>query len=306
MIEPEMAFADLNDDMQCAEDYVRRGQHSQLAPGGPVAPPCHGASSCVHCSLDDCRYCSQHLLDHCMEDLEFMAKQVDKTCIDRLRQVASSPFKRVSYTDCIALLEEVVRSGKKQFENEVFWGVDMASEHERYLTEEASRHGSGRPGFVECLTPRYSPRLQIFKQPIIVFNYPKEIKSFYMRLNDDGKTVAAMDVLVPKVGELVGGSQREDRLDVLETRMKDLGMELSAYVPYLDLRRYGSVPHAGTSRAGCSGRDRSCRRPPQRRLAISSRLWPGLRTAHPLLHGHREHPRCHPLPALARARQLRV
>ncbi|KAI7843684.1 hypothetical protein COHA_002584 [Chlorella ohadii] len=189
MIEPEMAFCNLDDDMQCAEDYVR--------------------------------FCCKFLLDSCRPDLEFIAKMIDKTAIERLEQVANSSFKRVSYTEAIEILEGVVASGKKQFEFPVSWGIDLQSEHERYLTEE------------------------VFKQPIIVYNYPKDIKAFYMRLNDDNKTVAAMDVLVPKVGELVGGSQREDRLDVLTRRITESGMPLEAYAGYLDLRKYGTVPHAG-------------------------------------------------------------
>ncbi|GLC38631.1 hypothetical protein PLESTB_000454300 [Pleodorina starrii] len=189
MIEPEMAFCDLKDDMQCAEDYVR--------------------------------YCCKHLLDNCAADLEFINKMVDNTALARLQQVASTPFKRVSYTEAIELLQDVVARGVKQFEFKVEWGIDLQTEHERYLTEE------------------------IFKQPVIVYNYPKDIKAFYMKLNEDGKTVAAMDVLVPKVGELIGGSQREDRLDVLEERIRDGGMDLAAYEGYLDLRRYGTVPHSG-------------------------------------------------------------
>ncbi|PSC73030.1 asparagine-tRNA cytoplasmic 1-like [Micractinium conductrix] len=189
MIEPEMAFCDLADDMQCAEDYVR--------------------------------FCCRHILDNCRPDLEFINGMIDKGAIARLEQVANSPFKRVSYTEAVELLEGVVASGEKKFEYPVSWGIDLQSEHERYLTEE------------------------IFKQPIIVYNYPKEIKAFYMRLNDDGKTVAAMDVLVPKVGELVGGSQREDRLDVLTQRIAESGMPMEPYAAYLDLRKYGTVPHSG-------------------------------------------------------------
>eukprot|EP00198_Chlamydomonas_reinhardtii_P003924 XP_001693260.1 predicted protein [Chlamydomonas reinhardtii] len=189
MIEPEMAFCDLKDDMQCAEDYVR--------------------------------YCCKFLLENCKPDLEFINKMVDNTALARLEQVASTPFKRISYTEAIDLLLGVVAEGKKSFEFKVEWGIDLSTEHERYLTEE------------------------IFKQPVIVYNYPKEIKAFYMRLNDDNKTVAAMDVLVPKVGELIGGSQREDRLDVLERRLGESGMDLAAYEGYLDLRRYGTVPHSG-------------------------------------------------------------
>lgn len=189
MVEPEMAYCTLADDMTCAEAYVR--------------------------------FCCRWLLDHCMEDLEFINKMIDKTALDRLRHVAETPFKRLSYTDAVEILEGVVRDKKKKFEFPVSWGVDLASEHERYLTEE------------------------VFKQPVIVYDYPKGIKAFYMRLNDDDKTVAAMDVLVPKVGELIGGSQREERQDVLERRIKEAGMELEPYEHYLDLRRYGSVPHAG-------------------------------------------------------------
>lgn len=189
MIEPEMAFCSLEDDMACAEDYVR--------------------------------FCCNHLLTNCKADLEFINNMVDKDAIARLEQVAATPFKRLPYTEAIEILEKVIQEGKKTFEYPVSWGIDLQSEHERYLTEE------------------------IFKQPVIVYNYPKEIKAFYMRLNDDGKTVAAMDVLVPRVGELIGGSQREDRLDVLEKRITEAGMPLEPYSGYLDLRRYGSVPHSG-------------------------------------------------------------
>jgi asparaginyl-tRNA synthetase len=188
MIEPEMAFCSLEDDMACAEAYVR--------------------------------HCCAHLLRVARADLEFIVKMVDPLAIERLEGVAASPFKRLSYTEAVAELEAAVAGGKN-FEFPVSWGVDLSSEHERYLTEE------------------------IHKQPVIVYNYPKEIKAFYMRLNDDGKTVAAMDVLVPRVGELIGGSAREDRLDVLEERILAAGMPLEAYSGYLDLRRYGSVPHAG-------------------------------------------------------------
>jgi len=189
MIEPEMAFCSLEDDMTCAEDYVR--------------------------------FCCTHILENCRADLEFITAMIDKTAIERLEQVATTSFKRLSYTEAVEILEGVVRDGKKKFEFPVSWGIDLQSEHERYLTEE------------------------IFKQPVIVYNYPKDIKAFYMRLNDDDKTVAAMDVLVPRVGELIGGSQREDRLDVLERRITESGMPLEAYSGYLDLRRYGSVPHSG-------------------------------------------------------------
>ncbi|XP_022754922.1 asparagine--tRNA ligase, cytoplasmic 1-like [Durio zibethinus] len=188
MVEPEIAFADLQDDMNCAEAYVK--------------------------------YMCKYLLEQCLDDMEFMAKNYDKGCIERLRMVASTPFVRISYTKAVELLEEAVRDGKK-FENEVEWGIDLASEHERYLTEVK------------------------FQKPVIVYNYPKGIKAFYMRLNDDLKTVAAMDVLVPKVGELIGGSQREERYEVIRERIMEMGLPLEPYEWYLDLRRYGTVKHCG-------------------------------------------------------------
>ncbi|CAN8253024.1 unnamed protein product [Cochlearia groenlandica] len=188
MVEPEIAFADLEDDMNCAEAYVR--------------------------------YMCKWLLEKCYDDMELMAKNFDKGCIDRLKLVASTPFGRITYTEAIALLEKAVSEGKK-FENEVGWGVDLASEHERYLTE------------------------VVYKKPLIVYNYPKGIKAFYMRLNDDEKTVAAMDVLVPKVGELIGGSQREERYDVIKARIEEMGLPIEPYEWYIDLRRYGTVKHCG-------------------------------------------------------------
>lgn len=186
MVEPEIAFADLQDDMNCAEDCVK--------------------------------FLCKWLLEHCVDDMEFMSNMFDKTALDRLRLVATSPFARITYTEAIEILEKVT---DKKFENDVKWGIDLASEHERYLTEE------------------------VYKKPVIVYNYPKDIKAFYMRLNDDGKTVAAMDVLVPKVGELVGGSQREERVEVLERRLGEMGLPLEPYDWYLELRKYGSVKHAG-------------------------------------------------------------
>ena len=188
MIEPEIAFADLNDDMQCAEDYVR--------------------------------FCLKYVMEHCMGDLEFMAKMYDKDAVNRVKQVAENKFGRVSYTEAIELLKKAVSEGK-EFVYPVEWGIDLATEHERYLAEE------------------------IYKKPVIVYNYPKDIKAFYMRLNDDDKTVAAMDVLVPKVGELIGGSQREERIDVMERRMGEVGLDPAEYDWYMDLRRYGSVVHSG-------------------------------------------------------------
>ncbi|XP_010539388.1 PREDICTED: asparagine--tRNA ligase, cytoplasmic 1-like [Tarenaya hassleriana] len=188
MVEPEIAFADLQDDMNCAEAYVK--------------------------------YMCQWLLDKCYNDMELMAKNYDKGCIERLKTVASTPFVRVSYTEAVKMLEDAVAKGKK-FENKVEWGVDLASEHERYLTE------------------------VLFQKPVIVYNYPKGIKAFYMRLNDDGKTVAAMDVLVPKVGELIGGSQREERYEVITERIAEMGLPMEPYEWYLDLRRFGTVKHSG-------------------------------------------------------------
>ena len=188
MIEPEIAFADLQDDMRCAEDYVR--------------------------------FCLKYLLEHCMGDLEFMAKMYDKEAVNRVKMVAENEFGRVSYTEAIELLQKAVADGK-EFVYPVEWGIDLATEHERYLAE------------------------TIFQKPVIVYNYPKDIKAFYMRLNDDNKTVAAMDVLVPKVGELIGGSQREERIEVMEKRMHEVGLEPAEYDWYMDLRRYGTVVHSG-------------------------------------------------------------
>jgi asparaginyl-tRNA synthetase len=185
MIEPEMAFADLDDDAELAEDFLR--------------------------------HLFQAALRHCMPDLTFFDQRVLPGLVKRLERVAESPFGRVTYTEAIDLLE---RSGKP-FEFAPWWGMDMQSEHERYLAEE------------------------VFKGPVVVTDYPEAIKAFYMRRNDDGKTVAAMDVLLPEVGEIIGGSQREERLDVLEASMRKSGLNPDDYAPYLDLRRYGSVPHAG-------------------------------------------------------------
>jgi asparaginyl-tRNA synthetase len=185
MIEPEMAFADSQDNMDLAEALVK----SLVA----------------------------HVMDHCAADLELFARFVDPDLMRNLEVIAKADYVRLPYTEAVALLQ---RSGKT-FEFPVHYGADLQTEHERYLTEEH------------------------FKKPVIVFNYPKEIKPFYMRLNDDDKTVAAMDLLVPRVGELVGGSQREERLDRLEQRMQEAGMNLEGYWWYLDMRRFGTVPHAG-------------------------------------------------------------
>ena len=185
MIEPEIAFADLEDDMELAEKMLK--------------------------------YVLNALLEECSAELEFCNNFYDKGLIERIRSVADSEFAKCPYTEAIRLLEE---SGEK-FEYPVFWGCDLQTEHERFLTE------------------------KIFGKPVFVTDYPKEIKAFYMRLNDDGKTVAAVDLLVPGVGELIGGSQREERIDILESRMKELGLSAEDYSWYLDLRRYGGAKHAG-------------------------------------------------------------
>jgi asparaginyl-tRNA synthetase len=185
MVEPEMAFYELIDNMDLAEAFVRRIVGDVLA--------------------------------KCPEDLRFFEERIEKGIIARLESIAASQFQRVSYTEAVAVLE---KSGKT-FEFPVKWGSDLQAEHERFLTEEH------------------------FKKPVILHDYPRTIKPFYMRVNDDGKTVRAMDVLVPGVGEIVGGSQREERLDVLEERMKEQKLDPAAYWWYLDLRRYGTVPHSG-------------------------------------------------------------
>ncbi len=185
MIEPEIAFADLNDDMELAADMVQ--------------------------------FVVKKLLERCPDELAFFNNFVDKGLLERLNDIANATFARVTYTEAVAILEQ----HKDQFEYPVFWGCDLQTEHERFLTE------------------------QIYHGPVFVTDYPKEIKAFYMRLNDDGKTVAAMDMLVPGVGELIGGSQREERLDILTERIKELGMNEEDYWWYLDLRRYGGTHHAG-------------------------------------------------------------
>ena len=185
MIEPEMAFCDLQGDMDLAEELVK--------------------------------YLVRDIRENCPDEIELFAKFVDKELLERLEFVVDKPFQRISYTEAVELLQ---KSGEK-FEFPVEYGLNLQSEHERWLTE---KH---------------------FKSPITVFNYPKEIKPFYMRLNDDGKTVTAMDLLVPGIGEIVGGSQREERLDILEANLRRHNMNLADYKWYLDLRRYGTVPHAG-------------------------------------------------------------
>ncbi|MBE6067315.1 MAG: asparagine--tRNA ligase [Clostridium lundense] len=185
MIEPEMAFADLQDDMDLAEDMVK--------------------------------YVINYVMENAPEEMEFFNSFVDKGLFERLNNVVNSEFKRVSYTEAVELLKNC----GENFEYPVEWGIDLQTEHERYLTE------------------------KIFKKPVFVTDYPKDIKAFYMRLNDDDKTVAAADLLVPGVGEIIGGSQREERLDVLEKRMEELGLNKEDYWWYLELRKYGGTKHAG-------------------------------------------------------------
>lgn len=185
MIEPEIAFADLSDDMDLAESMLK--------------------------------YVIRYVVEHAPQEMEFFQNFIDKGLIERLDHVLNSDFGRVTYTEAVSILEK----NNDRFEYKVFWGCDLQTEHERYLTEE------------------------VFKKPIFVTDYPKEIKAFYMKLNDDGKTVAAMDCLVPGIGEIIGGSQREERLDVLTSRIEECNLNPDDYGFYLDLRRYGSTRHAG-------------------------------------------------------------
>lgn len=185
MIEPEIAFADLKDDMELAKDMVK--------------------------------YVIKDVLEKCPEEMAFFNNFMDKGLIERLQGIVDSDFATVTYTEAVALLEK----HKDEFQFPIYWGADLQTEHERYLTE------------------------KIFNKPVFVTDYPKEIKAFYMRLNDDGKTVAAVDLLVPGVGEIIGGSQREERLELLIDRIKELGLREEDYWWYLDLRRYGGVKHAG-------------------------------------------------------------
>lgn len=185
MIEPEIAFADLDDDMALAWDMIK--------------------------------YIINHVMTSCRAEIEFFNKFVDKTLLERLEFLKNADYAKVTYTEAVDIL---LKSGK-EFKYPVYWGADLQTEHERYLTEE------------------------VYKKPIFVTDYPKEIKAFYMRLNDDVKTVAAMDLLVPGVGEIIGGSQREERLDVLTARMKELGLKEEDYWWYINLRRYGGTKHAG-------------------------------------------------------------
>ena len=188
MIEPEVAFNDITDNMDLAEEFIK--------------------------------YCVRWALDNCADDVKFLNDMFDKGLIERLQGVLKDDFVRLPYTDGIKILEEAVAKGHK-FEFPVYWGVDLASEHERFLVEEH------------------------FKRPVILTDYPKEIKAFYMKMNPDGKTVAAVDCLVPGIGEIIGGSQREDSLEKLTARMDELGLKKEDYQFYLDLRKYGSARHSG-------------------------------------------------------------
>ncbi|NLV76290.1 MAG: asparagine--tRNA ligase [Tissierellia bacterium] len=185
MVEPEIAFADLNDNMKLAEDMMK--------------------------------YIIQYVMDNAKEEMKFFNSFIDKGLVDRLDNIVNSEFGHITYTDAIKILED----SKEDFQYPVKWGIDLQTEHERYISE------------------------KIFKGPVFVTDYPKDIKAFYMRLNDDAKTVAAMDLLVPGVGEIIGGSQREERLDVLERRIEEMGMDEEDYWWYLELRKYGGTKHAG-------------------------------------------------------------
>lgn len=185
MIEPEVAFFDITDNMDLAEDFIK--------------------------------YCISYALENCLDDIEFLAEHYDPELVDRLKFVLENEFVRLSYSEGVKILEE---SGHK-FEFPVYWGADLQSEHERFLVEEH------------------------FKKPVILTDYPKEIKAFYMKLNDDGKTVRAMDVLFPKIGEIIGGSEREENYDKLQSRIEELDIPMKDMWWYLDTRRFGTVPHAG-------------------------------------------------------------
>ena len=188
MIEPEFAFNDIVDNMDLAEDFLK--------------------------------YCIQWAFDNCQDDLNFLNKMIDNTLIDRLHFVLKNEFVRLSYSEGIEILDQAVKAGKK-FEFPIYWGVDLASEHERYLVEEH------------------------FKRPVILTDYPKEIKAFYMKLNEDGKTVRAMDVLFPQIGEIIGGSEREADYDKLQTRIQEMDLPMKDMWWYLDTRKYGTCPHSG-------------------------------------------------------------
>ncbi len=185
MIEPEVAFADLEEVAELGADYIQ--------------------------------YMINHALTHCEDELNFFNRFIEKGLIDKLKKVASTPFKKITYTEAI----DILNNSNKKFEHKVDWGMDLQTEHERFLAEEH------------------------FDGPVIVTDYPKDIKAFYMKQNEDGKTVRAMDILIPGVGEIIGGSQREENLEKLQTRMSEMGLEEDLYKWYLDLRRFGTVPHSG-------------------------------------------------------------
>jgi asparaginyl-tRNA synthetase len=185
MVEPEIAFADLNDNMDFAEDMLK--------------------------------YCTNYALENCKEDLEFFNKQIEKGLIERLQNTIESDFVRITYTEAIELLSKT----KKKFSVKPVWGIDLGTEHERYIVE------------------------KIYNKPVCIYNYPKDIKAVYMRINDDNTTVAAVDIIVPKIGEIIGGSQREERYDILYNRLLESGHDMESYDWYLDLRRFGTVPHSG-------------------------------------------------------------
>ncbi|MCP4724380.1 MAG: asparagine--tRNA ligase, partial [bacterium] len=185
MVEPEMAFADLDDDMKLAEDFLK--------------------------------YIFEYCLENCPTDMEFFNTRIQKGIISNLEDIVKSNFEIITYTEAI----DILKASDEKFEFPVEWGCDLQSEHERYITEKK------------------------IKKPAIVINYPKEIKAFYMKLNDDNKTVKAMDVLVPGIGEIIGGAEREEQHDVLQDRMKDSGLNPDEYWWYLDIRKFGTVPHAG-------------------------------------------------------------
>jgi asparaginyl-tRNA synthetase len=187
MIEPEIAFADLDDDMDLIEDMVK--------------------------------FCINYVLENCIEEMKFFDQWIEKGLLDKLHKLLNQSFAKLDYTEGIKILQDALKEGHKFDNSKIFWGMDLQSEHERYLCENYA------------------------KGPLFLINYPKDIKAFYMRLNDDGKTVAACDLLVPYVGELVGGSQREERFELLQKRMQELKIDNLDW--YLDLRRYGGCKHAG-------------------------------------------------------------
>ena len=190
MIEPELAFSELPDVMDCAEDYVK--------------------------------YCLRYVMENNADDIDFFNQWVDKTLKERLQNLIDTPFTRITYTEAIETLKQHLREKKvKKFKEKPEWGIDMGSEHERYLAE------------------------KVFQGPVTVYNYPKSFKAFYMRANDDGKTVQAFDMLVPGIGELIGGSAREERLDKLDEMIQEKGLEKEAYWWYRELRMYGTQPHGG-------------------------------------------------------------